>query len=238
MNAKITKSDVARYFANELDRARRREIESACRFDEQVREWFRELTPTDEELQRQPVAEVRLDVASNRDLAAITYLSVERDERVEQVQSWSEWVRNLRPGAELVHGWLEWMRNLPSELLQGARGVLVYREPAPQVGLADSVTLSVPPEEVPQIYPDYRNGRLIIRQALDLVPGGEIVVVIVRRRGENEVEKVTSEPIQLERTEPPDRAPYWYADVSLQSLLGDIRPGDDLIYCVQAPPGG
>ena len=80
MTVSITKKDVFRYYANDLDRVRRRELEAACRTNAQVRQWFEELAPTEEELERQPLPEVRLDSAALSELAAIVYLSVARDE--------------------------------------------------------------------------------------------------------------------------------------------------------------
>jgi hypothetical protein len=229
MTARITRNDVVRYFANELDRARRREIESACRSDPEVERWFEELRPSAEEMP--PVPEVRLDAPESRRLAVLTYLSVER----EQVREWEEWIRNLvtagattsQPPGEIV----------PSELLEGAQGTLVYREPVPLNMAGAQDTFSVPPQKVvPFIEPDYVGGRLIIRQRLDRLPRGVVEVIVVRRR-ENEVETLPAVRIELEKTQPPEGEPYWYVEVPLQRLIGEFRPGDDFTYCVEAAPG-
>jgi hypothetical protein len=234
MNPKITKKDVFLYFADKLERDRRREVEAAWRSDVRVQRWFEELTPTEEELRQRPRPGVRLDSPAYRDLAAVTYLSVERDERAGLADQWSEWVRNWVTAGKSTLAALGEI--VPSELLEGARGALLYREPVLTVG-GDKGTFSVPPPEVPCVHPDYPGGRLIIRQRLEGAPGGVVEVVVVRRRGENEVETLPPVRIQLERAEPPDGAPYWYADVPLRSVLGDFRAGDDFIYCVEAAPG-
>jgi hypothetical protein len=234
MSSPITKFDVFLYFADQLSRARRLELEAACKTNAQVRQWFADLTPTDAELEQQPVPAVQIDSPANRDLAASTYLSVERDERAEQVLQWSAWIRTLMTGGKSASG--PPCEIVPLELLEG-RSTLLYREPAPLAMAADQDTFSVPPPEVPRIYPDYAGGRLIIRQALERVPGGLVEVIVVRRRGENEVEALPPVRIQLERAEPPEGEAYWYADVPLKSLIGDFRPGDDFIYCVEAALG-
>jgi hypothetical protein len=63
MNPPITKFDVFLYFANQLNRARRLELEAACKTNAQVRQWFAELTPTDEELEHEALLEVASDPA-------------------------------------------------------------------------------------------------------------------------------------------------------------------------------
>jgi hypothetical protein len=234
MTAKITKMDVFRYFANKLDRTRRRELEAACQSNEQIRRWFQELTPTEEELQRQPRPQGRLDPQTYRNLAASAYLGVERDERAERVRQWLEWIRN---GVTAVKSAIASLHEIvPSELLEGVRGTLLYREPVPQTLSCDPHTFSVPPQEVPRIYPDYGSGRLIIRQALASVPSGAVEVRVVRRRGEEEIETFPPKRIPLERAEPPKGEPYWYAEVPLKMLIDEFRPGDDIIYCVEAAP--
>lgn len=48
----ITEKDVFLYFANQLNRARRMEIEAAFETDPNVQRWFEELGPTDEDIDR------------------------------------------------------------------------------------------------------------------------------------------------------------------------------------------
>lgn len=68
----------------------RRDIEAACQSDAEVQRWFAELTPTEEELAQRPVPHVQLDSPAYRDLAVVTYQSVERDERAEPAFQGSE----------------------------------------------------------------------------------------------------------------------------------------------------
>jgi hypothetical protein len=79
MNSKITKHDVFLYFADQLDRARRMEIEAACATDARVRQWFDELSPTSEELATMPVPEVATDTPEYRRLAVLAHQGVSRD---------------------------------------------------------------------------------------------------------------------------------------------------------------
>ena len=53
MNSPITKFDVFLYFADQLEPLDALEFETACETNDQVRQWFAELTPTDEELEHQ-----------------------------------------------------------------------------------------------------------------------------------------------------------------------------------------
>ena len=58
MNAEITKLEVFLYYAEELNRTRRRQIEEAARNDPKVQRWLAELAPTDEDLADEPVPDL------------------------------------------------------------------------------------------------------------------------------------------------------------------------------------
>jgi hypothetical protein len=233
---KITKTDVFLYFANKLDRARRRELESACRSDEQVRRWFDELTPTEEEIERMPLPAVRLDSPEVRRLAVIAYLSVERDEYAEDVIL--DFTRRVRDRGESGGESRPTPDEIaPLQLFQGSHGSLLARKPVPRTLAGGNPTVSVAPTDVPWIEPDYDNGRLLIRQQLDPDSDGKVRVLIVRTRKDSGVETVFENTLQLRYIEPRDGAPYWSEDVDLKSLIGDFHPDDDFIYCVEAVPG-
>jgi hypothetical protein len=232
MPSEFTKKDVFLYFADKLDPARRRQIESARQTDERVRRWFEELSPKGEG-KPQPAAVVRLDAAEYRDLAAIAYLSVERDE-LDSV--WGDWFRDLgrtegpipAPPVTVV----------PRELFEAGEGTLLYRDPAPATLSGDTHRFSFPSLPVPCIHPDYGQKRLTIQQELDRVPGGLVEVIVVRRLGDDKFERVSAPlRLQLQRVVPPGGEPYWYGRVSLNSLIPDLQPKTDYIYCVQAVPG-
>jgi hypothetical protein len=68
------------------------------------------------------------------------------------------------------------------------------------------------------------------------VPSGRVEVLVVRRRGNGELEALPPALITLERKEPREGAPYWYRDVPLRDVIGEFKNGDDFIYCVEAAP--
>ena len=59
MNSRITKMDVFLYMADRLGQTRRVELEAACKTNAQVRQWFEELTPREEDLEIDPFPEVQ-----------------------------------------------------------------------------------------------------------------------------------------------------------------------------------
>lgn len=97
MNSKITKFDVFLYFADQLDRARRLELEAACATNTQVRQWFDDLTPTQAELDAAPVPTIATDTPEYRRIAAQTYLSMSRESEPDM---WEEFARIFRETPE------------------------------------------------------------------------------------------------------------------------------------------
>lgn len=225
---RITKKDVFLYFADKLDRARRIELEEATETDERVRRWFQELTPTEEERGRLPMPTIDVDSPEYRKLAAITYLSVEQDERDDLVSQWAAWMRNLATASNTPPD----NEISPAELLEARSGTLLYREPVP-MAMSDH---HVPQPGIPCIYPDYEADQLIIRQTLDRIPKGVVEVLVLRRRGETEVKSFPPVRLELKRAEQLDGQPFWEKTVSLRSLIGDSQSGDDFFYCLEVAP--
>jgi hypothetical protein len=106
-----------------------------------------------------------------------------------------------------------------------------YAECALALGFGNANTPTVTPLEIPCVFADYANDRLLIRQTLDAVPTGEVQLVVLRRIGPNQVETLYSQPIKLERTSRPGNGDYWHSELALSSIC-QRKAGDDLIYCV------
>ena len=84
MSEKVTKGDVLLYFADKLVRTRRIELEQACESDPEVKKWFDELMPTDEEINQMPLSDPPdPNSEESRRIAAITYESIQREKEKE-----------------------------------------------------------------------------------------------------------------------------------------------------------
>jgi hypothetical protein len=215
MNSHISKFDVFLYFANQLNRTRRRELEVACEKDDQVRKWFDELTPTEDELGNVPDDDLVANEIDCGDAGIAGSL-------------WANYARAIAAGHYAAP---------PADVIPSGKvfvvdaGSLLYATPVPALGNAN--TPSVTPLEIPCVFADYAKDRLTIRQTLDAVPTGVVQLVVLRRIGPNQVETLYSQPIKLERTSRPGNGDYWYSEVALSSI-GQINAGDDLIYCVDS----
>jgi hypothetical protein len=155
-----------------------------------------------------------------------------------KVHPWLEWIRSLAPGCKPAS--IPPVEIVPGELLEGTLGTLwslLFRKVVPSVCVGGQETFPEPPPDIPCIYPDYENKRLLIRQKKDRVPSGVVEVVLIRRRPGAEAERLPGVKIKLEHTVPPQGEAYWYADVPLDELIKDFGPDDDLIYFVEAAPG-
>jgi len=220
------------YFADELDRERRRAVESACRSDPQVRHWFAELTPTDEDLDDEPLPEVRVDTPEYRSLAAAAYLSVERDE-----EGWAALAGRFRQG-ESPAGAAAVVFRMPEKATQsGGRGQVAYREAWPRTLAAGHRPRAMQPAgEIPSIRPDYARGRLTIRQWASAVPRGVVHVFAAKLVGTGQAERYQPLRVELLAGQRPDGGAYWYGEIALASLVPDAQPGDDLVFYAEPAP--
>lgn len=87
------------------------------------------------------------------------------------------------------------------------------------------------PIEIPCLFAYYSQGFLIIRQPLEALKTGIVRLIVLRQVGADFTE-LCSVAIQMERTTRPDETIYWYCEESLKKIIGEPKPGDHLIYCV------
>jgi hypothetical protein len=228
MNPKFSKKDVVLYFADKLDRARRREIEMACKTDAQIRRWFAELTPTDVELEHEPAALVAAETPKYRQIAARTYESVEGDDEVATV------ARLFDPTPEAMD-LTECGSVIPAEELfrsKGGRMALCARIPRTIAG--DVRPPAITPVEIPCIQPDFVNDRLTIRQwATDDLASGMISVFAAKIIAPGQVERFGPARVEMTKGKRKDGTAYWHKEISIRSLAPNLGPDDEVVFYVE-----
>lgn len=115
-------------------------------------------------------------------------------------------------------------------LLKSSNGSLAFQCAVPMTAHADRSFPVMRKIEPPCIRADYATGRLTIAQWAKDVPAGVVDVFAAKRIEPGGV----CGPVRVKMYGGThDGVKYWYADISLRSLVGDFEPGNEFFYYVE-----